>query len=184
MTTTQKPKTRLPYQNPIETVKSSSSGRAPSREDFDLLALQRAYQERQQSQQKLPKRQEFTVFSQKEHYESSVRPQEITQLMNEVRREVADIKAHNQSMISEVEEVERNTLQSVPDKPGLYHIHFLELILQFLRGLKRKVGEANTWLEAMQSKRAKRGSAFSARSKKRGTQYSMSQELQTARNVM
>ncbi len=183
MNSTQKPKHKTPYQNPIETVKSPAS-RPMSREDFDLLSLQQAYQERLQSTQKAPKRQEFTVFSQNEHYESSVRPQEIQQLMTEVRREVADIKARNQAVISEVEEVERHTLQSMPEKPGTYHVHFLEMILLFLRGLKQKVGEANTWLEAMQSKRAKRGSAFSVRSKRKGTQYSMSQELQTARNVM
>lgn len=180
MTLTQKPKTKPFYQNPVETVKTPPERRL-SQEDFDLLARQRAMQENKASS---PRRQEFTVFSQREHYESNVKPQEIEQLMSEVRREVQDIKARNQSVISEVEEVERHTLQSIPEKPGIYHVRFLELILQFLRGLKQKVGEANTWLEAMQSKRAKRGSAYTARSKKKGTQYSMSQELQTARNVM
>jgi tRNA(Ser,Leu) C12 N-acetylase TAN1 len=35
----------------------------------------------------------------------------------------------------------------------------------------------------MQSKKAKRGSAFAVNTKKKGTQYSQSQELSSARNV-
>ena len=74
-------------------------------------------------------------------------------------------------------------MQSIGKKPGVYHVRYLELLLSFLQGVKAKVGEAKTWLMAIQSKRAKRGSAFAVRSKKQGTQYSLSQELSTARNV-
>ena len=46
-----------------------------------------------------------------------------------------------------------------------------------------KTGESRTWMQALMSKKAKRGSAFAARSKKQGTAYSMSQELSNSRNV-
>lgn len=183
MNSNTKPKQKPLYQNPLETVKTASD-RALSQEQIEMIMAQRSMLEQREKAPMQPRRSEFTVFSRSEHYETKVRPQEIDQLVSEVRREVADIKRVNNTVLSEVEDIEKNTLQSIPEKPGIYHVRFLEMILLFLRGLKKKVGEASTWLEAMQSKRAKRGSAFSIRAKKKGTQYSMSQELQTARNVM
>jgi hypothetical protein len=71
----------------------------------------------------------------------------------------------------------------MPEKLGVYHVRFLEIILKILQSIKLKINESGTWLEAMRSKRAKRGSAFMANSKKKGTQYSMSQELTLTRSV-
>ena len=127
-----------------------------------------------------------TIFDLSTHKEVVERPRqimEIQQLVEEIRREVKEIKAKSEGLNAEVEQIEKVTLQSLPDKPGIYHIRYLEIVLSFLRGLKTKVGEAKTWLMAMQSKRAKRGSAFMTNTKKKGTQYSLSQELSTARNV-
>ena len=128
-----------------------------------------------------------TVFNIDVHNETVEKPQlihEIEEKISQIRAEVKDLRAHSEGLSAEVEQVEKAALQSLPDKPGVYHIRYLELLLQFLRGIKAKVGEARTWLAAMQSKKAKRGSAFVVRSKKMGTQYSMSQELQASRNVM
>jgi len=83
----------------------------------------------------------------------------------------------------EVVEVEKHAIQSLPEKPGVYHVRFLELLSSFLQGLTTKVSEAKNWMAAMHTKKAKRGSLFAVRSKKQGTQYSLSQELQSARSV-
>src|SRR3989338_6514472 len=128
-----------------------------------------------------------TVFHLNTHNETIERPQLINEIqakIQEIQAEVKDLKAHSEGLTADIEQVERAALQALPEKPGVYHVRYLELLLQFLRGIKAKVGEARTWMAAMQSKKAKRGSAFVARSKKMGTQYSMSQELQASRNVM
>lgn len=128
-----------------------------------------------------PTRQEFTIFSHTADFETRVRPQEISQLLAEIRNEVKSLRAQSQSIASQLSGVEKLTLDNLTDKPGVYHVRFLETIISLLKNLRAKVSEASVWLEAMQSKKAKRGSAFAARSKKQGTAYSQSQEHNIAR---
>ncbi len=128
-------------------------------------------------------RREFTIFKNSDHYETKVVPQQLSELMNQLKIEIAEIKRRNESMIAEVSRIENQALQSLPEKAGIYHVRFAELLLEMLRGLKAKMGEANTWMLAMMSKKKKRGSAFMANTKKKGTQYSLSQELSNARSV-
>lgn len=142
------------------------------------------YQPWHKKEEKAPQRLEFTVFKQEDYREKHLIPNEIKQLVEEIRKEIIAIKQTNKALLSQVADIEKTTIQSLPEKPGIYHIRFLELILSFLRILRAKAGEAKTWLAAMQTKRKKRGSLFLALSKKKGTQYSLSQELQTSRAVM
>lgn len=127
---------------------------------------------------------EFTIFKNSDHYEAKVVPQQLSELMNQLKVEIAEIKKRNQEMIAEVAQIEKETLKSLPTKAGIYHVRFAEILLEMLRGLRAKMGEANNWMMAMMSKKKKRGSAFAVQSKKKGTQYSMSQELSNARSVM
>jgi len=143
-----------------------------------------SYQPWQKKEQKAPQRLEFTVFKHEDYREKHIIPNEIRQLIEEVRKEIAVIKQANKALISQVADIEKTTVESLPDKPGVYHLRFLELLLSFLRILRAKVGEAKTWLAAMQTKKKKRGSLFLVLSKKKGTQYSLSQELQSSRAVM
>jgi hypothetical protein len=71
----------------------------------------------------------------------------------------------------------------LPEKPGIYHVRFLEIIVNVLRALRAKINESSTWMQALTSKKKKRGSLFAVRAKKKGTQYSLSQELSSARSV-
>lgn len=129
-------------------------------------------------------RREFTIFKNSDHYEAKVVPQQLAELMNQLKLEIAEIKRRNQAISTEVEQIEKETLKSMPEKAGVYHVRFAELLLEMMRGLRAKMGEANNWMSAMMSKKKKRGSAFAAQAKKKGTQYSMSQELSNARGVM
>lgn len=143
-----------------------------------------SYKPWQKKEQKTSQRLEFTVFKHEDYQEKHIIPNEIKQLVEEIRKEITAIKRTNKALLSQVVDIEKTTLQSLSEKPGIYHIRFLELLLSFLRTLRAKVGEAKTWLAAMQTKRKKRGSLFLALSKKKGTQYSLSQELQSSRAVM
>lgn len=130
-----------------------------------------------------PQRKEFTVFRFQEHYEANEIKRQISELTEMIKREVEVIKKGNKDLLAEVRDIEKITLSTLPEKPGIYHVRFLEVILSILKALRAKVHESKTWFEAMKSKRKKRGSLFMSLSKKKGTQYSLSQELQTARGV-
>ncbi|EKE03694.1 MAG: hypothetical protein ACD_20C00165G0003 [uncultured bacterium] len=129
------------------------------------------------------KKQEFKVFNYQEYYETTLIKKQIQELTEAIKKEIELIKKADASLINDVKDVENLTINGLPEKPGIYHIRFLELVLNILRTLRAKVGESKTWLQALMSKKKKRGSLFSVRSKKQGTQYSMSQELSNSRSV-
>ncbi|MBI4226153.1 hypothetical protein HY612_03510 [Candidatus Roizmanbacteria bacterium] len=132
----------------------------------------------------IPKqRKEFSLFNYQQYYELEIVKKEIKELTEQIRKEIEFIKKADASLLQEVKDVQRLSLESLPEKPGIYHIRFFEIILSILRALRAKIGESRTWLQAMISKKKKRGSLFTARSKKRGTLYSLSQELQSARSI-
>src|SRR3989338_5646068 len=121
------------FKNPYET-KANPADKIPE-------ALKRA-QETQQSPQKRESvatgnfRREFTIFKQSEHYEDKVVPRQLAELMKQLKLEIADIKKRNQSMIQEVERIENQTLQSLPEKVGIYHVRFAEILLELLRSFR------------------------------------------------
>lgn len=123
-----------------------------------------------------------TVFSFRE-IEERRQMSEIKQLIEAIKQEVEEIKRADKALMSEVSDIEKLTIDTMPEKTGIYHVRFLEIVLKVLQSLKLKISESGTWMEALKSKKAKRGSAFAARSNKKGTQYSMSQEISTARSV-
>ncbi|MFA5770824.1 MAG: DUF5660 family protein [Patescibacteria group bacterium] len=126
---------------------------------------------------------EVKIFNYQEYYESTLIKKQIAELTEAIKKEIDMIKKADASLINDVRDVENLTLNGLPEKVGIYHIRFLELVLNILRTLRAKVGESRTWMSALMSKKAKRGSAFAVRSKKSGTQYSMSQELSNSRSV-
>jgi hypothetical protein len=139
--------------------------------------------EEKEKKLKTKPRQEFSLFNYNHYYEKEVVKKQIKELTEQIKKEIEFIKKSDRSLISEIQDVENLTINSLPEKPGIYHIRFLEIVLRILRSLREKVGESRTWLAALISKKKKRGSLFASLSKKKGTQYSMSQELSTARAV-
>lgn len=175
-------------QNPIETLKSSQktsglldqffgnqSNESNLGNELNWLGEKKKHAPKQ--------RQEFSIFNYQHYYEKEVVKKEIRQLTEMVKKELEMIKKADTALLNEVKDIQNMTLESLPDKPGIYHIRFFEIILSILKTLRAKIGESRTWLSAMVSKKKKRGSLFAARSKKAGTQYSMSQELSNARSV-
>jgi len=129
------------------------------------------------------KRQEFSIFNYQNYYEKEIVRRQIKELSAQIHKEIEMLKKTDASLQKDVREVEKIVLEEVPDKPGIYHVRFLEIILGMLRHMRENMGESKTWLQAMISRKKKRGSLFAALSKKKGTQYSLSNELQTARGV-
>ncbi len=128
-------------------------------------------------------RKEFSLFSYNQYYEREIVKKQIKELTEQVKKEIQLLKKAESSLLSDIKDVDKISAEQLPEKPGVYHIRFLEVILTILRSLRAKIGESRTWLQAMTSKKKKRGSLFLSLSKKKGTQFSLSQELQTTRAV-
>lgn len=187
MKPTAKPTNQIfdPKKNTLEKV--NESGRVSA---YDLL-LNRMFGDKSEAingaehgPRFAPKRRlEFTIFSHRLYRESDLIPREISQLQSEIKREVERIKQANKAFLNQVAEIEKAAIQTSVEKGGVYQVRFLEFMLSLLKNLRAKVTEAKTWLAAMQTKKKKRGSLFAILAKKKGTQYSLSQELQNTRSI-
>lgn len=138
---------------------------------------------REEKKQSFNQRKEFSIFNYQHYYESEIVKREMKQLSEQITKEIQLIKKAEASLLQEAAGIQKATLESLPDKPGIYHIRFFELLLSLLRSIRAKIGESKTWMQAMITKRKKRGSLFVALTKKKGTMYSLSQELQSARSI-
>jgi len=174
-TSNKKSNTKLPYRNPAEVASSNSF-------DFDYFSQEKKINQ-QKEQSSGPMRKEFSLFSYQEYYERELVKKQIKELIEQIKKEIELIKKSDKSLLNEVSDIENITVEQMPEKPGIYHIRFLEIVLRILQSLRQKISESKTWLSAMVSRKKKRGSLFLSLSKKKGTQYSLSQELQTARSV-
>lgn len=123
----------------------------------------------------------ITVFSLREQRESR-EIQQIKELLKQIKKEIQAIKQADAALKEQLKDAEKLTIEVDP-KSGTYHINFLEVVLKLLHTARMKISESGAWLNAMQSKRKKRGSAFAVNSKKHGTQYSQSQELTPTRAI-
>mgnify|MGYP001069786284 CR=1 FL=1 len=165
------------YKNPSETYEDSPF-------DLDYSSF---FEEKKINQEKKGTsssiRREFHLFSYQDYYEKERVKEQIKQLIEQIRKEIDLIKKADEALLAQVSDVKKITVEQIPEKPGIYHVRFLEIILRILQSLRQKIGESKTWLSVMISRKKKRGSLFLALSKKKGTSYSMSQELQITRSV-
>jgi len=189
----------VPYKNPLESLRDLGTNTAKKTANaFGKIGggmLDQFFGDYESDDEEFPqkpfekeakktgKKQEMKVFNYSEYYEDTLVKKQIKELTQEIKREVEALKKADASFIQEVKDIEKLTINELPEKPGIYHIRFLEIVLNILRVLRAKVGESKTWLQALMTRKKKRGSLFAARSKKQGTQYSLSQELQSARSV-
>lgn len=125
--------------------------------------------------QKKEKPRETMLFNFKERQENLEVRAKIQELIKEIRREIISLQQTQKSMLAEAAKI---TVEQLPEKPGIYHIHFLEWILKTLRDLRKKVSESASWLGVMRGKQKKMG--FWGNYKKHGTQYGLSGERTAA----
>lgn len=189
MTTTKTTKPKQIQKNPYETLKNTSSGGVLDSllgnydYDDDEMDLVEDYMERKEKQKPKKQREDFSLFRYQEYHEDSIVKKEISQLTDQLKGELKELKKASSDLITETKEAEKVALTPLPEKPGIYHVRFLEILIKLVQTIRLKIGESKTWLEAMVSKKKKRGSLFMTLSKKKGTQYSLSQELQSSRSV-
>ncbi len=135
----------------------------------------------QQEQQKpVGRKVEKSIFNFRNYHEKEIVTREIQALTNEIKKAVVVVKHESSELIKDAEKL---SIEGVSENPGVYHQRFLEVILNLLQALRAKIGESRTWMQAMISKKKKRGSLFVARTKEKGTQYSLSDEQKITRSV-
>ena len=96
---------------------------------------------------------EANIFNYNEYHESVLVKKEIRQLVEQIRKEIQYIRKADKSLLNEVKDIEKIAIDSLPEKPGIYHIRFLEIVLRTLQLLRQKMGESKTWMQALISKR-------------------------------
>lgn len=170
-----KPQTSL---NNLETLKNYFNGKTTSKE-----FIGRDFSEFEEKEKKPQKKQLVNLFNYQQYYEKELIKRQIKELTELIKKEIEEIKQTNKTLLTEVKDVANLAINEQGEKPGIYHVRFFELVLNLLRQLRVKISESKTWLEALLTKKKKRGSLFALRSKKLGTQYSLSQELHSSRSV-
>lgn len=100
----------------------------------------------------------------------------IKQLQEQLRSLAREMKSLDSSV--------KTAIHSDVVDPGTYHVHFFQQLLNFVVLMRKRVQEANTWIENFNSRSKKQGHFWGqVASKKGGTAFLMSQEHQVARNV-
>lgn len=101
-----------------------------------------------------------------------------------LRKEIEKYEKAQHAMNENLAKVKKMLLlEQQQAKKGIYHITHAEVLVMMFHSFLININESNTWLEALISKKKKRGSLFAVQSKSKGTQYSMSQELSIARST-
>jgi hypothetical protein len=151
----------------------------PQKRQYEQFQKQAEQKKKEQLRPALKPESFINIFDQRKQEELRT----IRQLTETIQKELVALRQADQALQSDIADIEKVVLNSGNEKPGIYHIRFLEMVLEVIKNLRAKIGESRTWMQAMTSKKAKRGSAFAARSKKSGTSYSMSEELKITRNT-
>ncbi|KKR14618.1 MAG: hypothetical protein UT44_C0055G0003 [Candidatus Levybacteria bacterium GW2011_GWA1_39_32] len=97
--------------------------------------------------------------------------QEIKVKIEEVLIELKKLIKSSEELRVEFREVE---VEELVEKPGKYHLNFLEWLLEIVRAARSTVEDGASWLEAFYSKRNKR--KYWNMFKKHGTSFGLSQE--------
>jgi hypothetical protein len=178
--TSQKKNSSL-HSETVESLKSTPAGMAQTRMEALLGAAQ---SEREtQAEHKTENFQRKVEFQRLYDAREQQEKRTVQELLSKINDEIKSLQRANSILTEEVKDIEKLTLSSADEQSGVYHIRFLELVLSFLKTLRAKVAESSTWLEALQSKKKKRGSLYSSLSKKKGTQYSLSEEHKVTRST-
>ncbi|KUK78896.1 MAG: hypothetical protein XD95_0720 [Microgenomates bacterium 39_7] len=94
--------------------------------------------------------------------------------INQIKEQIKAI-ADNMSQINhQVETIETAAEENIPQR-SRYQLNFLELLLSFLKDLRERVEEGNTWLIAFQKKTNKK-SYFWGQVKKSGSKFLLSSD--------
>lgn len=118
--------------------------------------------------------QEKQIFNLKER---AVQEQ-VTKLMQELHVEVVRLQQQTAQLTQETKSM---TVEMVPPKAGIYHVNFMDWVINTLRDLRKTVSESRMWLHLWTQKKKQRG--YWAMAKKHGDKFMFSDERGVATGV-
>lgn len=96
---------------------------------------------------------------------------QIQKLMQEVSIEVTKLQKQTAELSGEIKSI---TVETIPAKPGAYHLNYFDWVIGMLRDLRKRVNESRHWLALWSQKKKQKG--YWAMFKKHGTSFAMSEE--------
>lgn len=103
----------------------------------------------------------------------------------QIEKRIIEIREQLKLLIEKIVRFDFNIEQAISSatpEPGEYHIGFLEHIKAIIELLKKNISEADSWL-SLYNQRSKKVSHYWGMAKKKGSQYTLSQERQMATSV-
>ena len=126
-------------------------------------------------EQKQAKEQKFHRRLQTQEINLRIREkQETKQQIENIRQEIASLTKEVRHLGRQADEIVMS-VDATPAKPEKYYYHLFKLFLAFLKDLRQKIAEGNTWLTAFKQ-RSKKKNYFRQQVKKSGTKFSLSSE--------
>lgn len=96
----------------------------------------------------------------------------------ELGQKIAQIQFELKKLVNSSKELQvvfkEVSVETVPAKPGKYHLNFVEWLLSVIRQARLKVDESRSWLTTLYNRRAKK--QYWNMFKKHGTTFGLSQE--------
>lgn len=156
-----------------------------NKQSFDSLDSAHSFEQQGQMEKQ---RQEMNEEKQRALLHKEFQMTEVFNLREEKDKQVIkELQEQLQKLASDMNNLEASATTSIHSdvvNPGTYHVSFFQQLLNFVVLMRKRVNEANTWIQMFQSKNAKKqGFWGKVYSKQGGTAYMMSQEHQIARSV-
>jgi len=146
----------------------------------ETLELNEVYSGQREENEKLKKQisYEKNLFSEQKN-QSDKELNELRIQLHALIQEVGELAKATQNI---GEDVKVASMQ-VPANPGVYHIVFFEKLLEFIKSFRRKIENADVWLQASNKRASRKDFWGTFTSKKGGTKFLLSQEHYVTRSA-
>jgi len=146
----------------------------------EALELNEVYSGQREENEKL--RKQISLEKNLSNEQKTQSEKEINELriqLHALMQEVGELAKVTQNIGQDIEVAS----MQAPANPGVYHLIFFEKLLDFIKTFRRKIENAEVWLQASNNRAEKRNFWGTFKSKKGGTKFLLSQEHYVARST-
>jgi len=146
----------------------------------ESLELNEVYSGQREENEKLKKQISYErTLSSEQKNQTDKQLNELRIQLHALMQEVGELAKVTQNI---GENIEVATMQA-PANPGVYHLVFFEKLLEFIKTFRRKIENADVWLQASNKRAGRKDFWGTFTSKKGGTKFLLSQEHYIARST-
>lgn len=146
----------------------------------ETLEFNEVYTGQREENEKLKKQISFERnLSSEEKTQSEKKINELRVQLHALMQEVGELAKVTQNI---GQDIEIASMQA-PANPGVYHLIFFEKLLEFIKTFRRKIENAEVWLQATNKRAEKKNFWGTFTSKKGGAKFLLSQEHYVARST-